>query len=188
MANSAQAQLASDTDYQDQTRHLVERWLSQRQSMLSLYCSIINLDPYSNSSLLPDERDSVGEQGHEASDNLEPTMEKELLLGQAHVATNIKIQVFCQVLVDYVSSGHFEVYEKLLASGHFVGEDQALAAKVLPLIEDTTSDVLAFNDKYSTSNSGSVPVVELKSDLSTIGERLEDRFELEDQLIKVLDK
>lgn len=90
----------------------------------------------------------------------------------------------CQVMVDYVSAGHFEIYDQLLQEGREFDDAAALSeAKALfKDVDDTTECVLDFNDKYQeTDDTGSLP-----ADLSTLGEKLAHRFEAEDRAIAVL--
>jgi len=91
---------------------------------------------------------------------------------------------FCQLLVDYASAGHFEVYYQLLREAEDYQDGGAETAKVLlPQIVASTEAATEFNDKYAT---GEGEPSNLARNLSKLGEILETRFELEDQLIEVL--
>jgi regulator of sigma D len=95
-----------------------------------------------------------------------------------------KLRSFCQILVDYVSAGHFEVYDQLIKEGREFDDADALqeASKLYDTIDTTTEKLLDFNDKYlETDDLGS-----LSADLSKLGEALEVRFSTEDRLISVL--
>lgn len=87
---------------------------------------------------------------------------------------------FCELLVDYVSAGHFEVFGKL-AEAH----DLEIALnldwnkEILIKILRTTMHALDFNDRYARP----VDLENLKSSLSVLGEQLSIRMELEDKLI-----
>jgi regulator of sigma D len=98
--------------------------------------------------------------------------------------SNLRLQNFCQLLVDYVSSGHFEVYYQLIREAEEFKDGSAeLAKSLIPQITDSTELALAFNDKYiGIDKSPSC----LPRSLSTLGENLEARFELEDRLIDAL--
>ena len=90
-------------------------------------------------------------------------------------------QELCQLLVDYVSAGHFEVFHELVNEAEsFADGSGTLAEKVLPAIGDTTEVILAYEEKYG---SGDTFPDTLERDLSVLGELLESRFVLEDQLI-----
>lgn len=91
-----------------------------------------------------------------------------------------ELKDFCLSLLDYTSAGHFEMYDKLISPNN--GNACELASKVYPQINATTDIVLNFNDSYGDSNDETV-VDSLDKDLSTLGEALSQRFELEDRLI-----
>jgi len=95
-----------------------------------------------------------------------------------------KLRVFCQLLVDYVSAGHFEVYDQLIKEGREFDDAEALqeAGKLYDTIDTTTERLLDFNDKYLETDD----VSSLSADLSKLGEALEVRFSTEDRLISVL--
>ncbi|MAP31203.1 MAG: Rsd/AlgQ family anti-sigma factor [Marinobacter sp.] len=93
----------------------------------------------------------------------------------------------CEVLVDYVSAGHFEVYEQLIQEAReFNDGGLELAAKLYPRIEQTTEVALNFNDRLDGRELSEVDVRELFNELSRLGEVLESRFEMEDFLIENL--
>ena len=95
-----------------------------------------------------------------------------------------KLRSFCQILVDYVSAGHFEVYDQLIKEGREFDDAEALqeASKLYDTIDTTTERLLDFNDKYLETDDLS----SLSGDLSALGEALEVRFSTEDRLISVL--
>jgi len=99
-----------------------------------------------------------------------------------------KYQDFCQKLVDYASTGHFEVYEQLIkeakAYQDLSGVD--LAEQILPRIQKTTQFALSFNDKFDDVHKVDGGLDALIQEAHDIGEILEERFELEDILIKAL--
>jgi len=89
-----------------------------------------------------------------------------------------------QLLVDYVSAGHFEIYSQLVREAEaFADGTGETAARIIPSIGDTTEVILGFDEKYSNPECRGA---ELEDDLSLLGEMLESRFELEDRLIAVL--
>ncbi len=101
-----------------------------------------------------------------------------------------KLQAFCQLLVDYVSVGHFEVYEQLLqeAKDFNDGEGTELAQRTIPKIQASTEVALNFNDRFDNIHKVDDGAAELIAELDTLGKTLEDRFELEDLLIESLHK
>ncbi|SIS86988.1 Rsd/AlgQ family anti-sigma factor [Neptunomonas antarctica] len=99
-----------------------------------------------------------------------------------------KIESFCTTMMDYLSSGHFEVYEQLLHEGsEFNDGSLEEAQKIFPRIQPTTDAALDFNDNFASLKNPTVQQIrEFSFQLSTLGENLEERFALEDQLIEIL--
>jgi regulator of sigma D len=90
----------------------------------------------------------------------------------------------CQILVDYVSAGHFEIYDQLIKEGREFEDKEALqeAGALYTSIDKTTEKLLDFNDKYLETDDLS----SIDTDLSRLGETLETRFAAEDRMIAVL--
>jgi regulator of sigma D len=103
---------------------------------------------------------------------------------ESNVEHQNQTKKLCQVLVDYVSAGHFEVYDQLIKEGKDFGDKQGLkeAAELYQIIDNTTEALLDFNDKYQETDD----LGELIADLSQMGQSLEPRFSAEDQMIEVL--
>lgn len=95
------------------------------------------------------------------------------------------LQEFCEVLVDYIAFGHFEVYDRIASGKERRGAVVSLAESIYPNILDTTDVSVAFNDKYDESDH-KLHLENLSRDLSQMGEVLATRIELEDQLIEVM--
>jgi regulator of sigma D len=95
-----------------------------------------------------------------------------------------KVRHFCQTLMDYISAGHFEVYDQLMREGQDFGDKDGLkaASKSYKIIDTKTEQLLDFNDKYQETDDMSSLVV----DLSTAGQQLASRFEAEDEMISIL--
>ncbi|MBT8148551.1 MAG: sigma D regulator [Pseudomonadales bacterium] len=96
------------------------------------------------------------------------------------------LQRFCELMVDYISAGHFEVYDHLIQEAEDFGDCSALelAKNVYPLISQTTERVLGFNDSLDAMINHEPDSPSLAHELSGIGETLVSRFELEDQMIE----
>jgi regulator of sigma D len=99
--------------------------------------------------------------------------------------TQSLLQSFCESLIDYTASAHFQLYRHIDEDRERREPVRAIADEIYPSIADITQKILDFNDKYDCSDhcgdfSG------LAEDLSELGEKLADRIELEDRLIKVL--
>lgn len=95
-----------------------------------------------------------------------------------------ELQNFCQHLVDYISEGHFKIYDMVMdrwkSTGFIVTDD---IHKTYAQIVLTTDPLLNFNDKYSEVDEDD-ELLDFDSDMSLVGEILETRFEVEDELIQ----
>ncbi|WP_097462068.1 sigma D regulator [Mangrovitalea sediminis] len=95
--------------------------------------------------------------------------------------------VFCELLVDYVSAGHFEIYEQLIQEAcEYDDGGLELVSRIFPRIEATTEAALEFNDRFDGCDGTGVGLQDLYQHVSQLGETLEERFELEDVLIEAL--
>ncbi|MDP5210137.1 MULTISPECIES: sigma D regulator [unclassified Microbulbifer] len=103
---------------------------------------------------------------------------------ESDLDTEGKVRQLCQLLVDYVSAGHFEVYEQLMREGQAFDDKQGLqkAHELYRDIDTTTDIAVDFNDKYLETDDLS----SLAPDLSRLGEALETRFSSEDRMIALL--
>lgn len=98
--------------------------------------------------------------------------------------TEHNLRHLCQIIVDYVSAGHFEVYEQLIKEGKEFDDQEGLGKAKIQYqeIDKTTERILDFNDKYQETDDLST----LVPDLSELGEQLAARFEAEDIMIALL--
>ena len=97
---------------------------------------------------------------------------------------SIRVQALCDVLIDYVSAGHFEVYQHLMREAERFQDDyQKTIDRVLPLIQHSTEIALDFNDRYSDATDCENNMGQLAKDLNNLGIKMVERFDLEDQLI-----
>ena len=61
-----------------------------------------------------------------------------------HEVLEQRQKALCELLVDYVSAGHFEVFHELINEAESFGDDScALAEKLMPAIGDTTEEAMA---------------------------------------------
>lgn len=96
------------------------------------------------------------------------------------------IELFCESLMDYISAGHFEVYETLLHdSTAELAANRALLEDIYHSIETTTDLALSFNDKYKGELVHSSEDASLPQDLLNLDGALTIRFALEDQLLEL---
>lgn len=104
-----------------------------------------------------------------------------------HVPTGTKVQSFCQILMDYVSAGHFEIYDALIREAERCGQHQELAkAQALHTrLQASTDSALRFNDLFDDEESCEDKVA-LAAGLSELGVALEDRFQIEDEMLALL--
>ena len=92
---------------------------------------------------------------------------------------------FCQVLMDYMAFGHFEIYDRISRGEERRIEVMGLAEDVYPRVVQTTDVAVAFNDKYDASEHP-LSLEQLPQDLSHLGEELAARIELEDRLLAAM--
>jgi regulator of sigma D len=95
---------------------------------------------------------------------------------------NQKITSFCATLMDYVSAGHFEVYDQIAQENQGIQNKQQLFGELYPEITITTDIALSFNDNFADTNTAHDLEV-FDQQLSDLGQTLERRFAMEDQLI-----
>ena len=95
-----------------------------------------------------------------------------------------KIKQFCQILMDYASAGHFEVYDQLVQEAEkYEDGSEVLLQQLYPRIAITTEAILKFNDIFDTDEHCEQAIDSLRDELSALGEHLTNRFAYEDQLI-----
>lgn len=102
-------------------------------------------------------------------------------------APDNELAAFCDALVDYLSAGHFEIYEQLMREAEDFKDQRGidLAHQVYPRIETITREAVTFNDTYGQPDCG-VEEDTMQTRLQQLGGLLHERFELEDCLIEVL--
>lgn len=89
---------------------------------------------------------------------------------------------FCQSLVDYLSDGHFNIYERIIRE--MEGTTPYLtASKLYPLLEANTQQIMDYYDSTLENAIDHDNYLEFQQALSDLGEALEERFTLEDKLI-----
>lgn len=95
------------------------------------------------------------------------------------------IQEFCEALVDYSASAHFQLYRFIDEGTERRANVKELAEQVYPEIAESTQKILDFNEKYDCEDHCN-NLGQLDHDLSTLGEILADRILHEDQIIAAL--
>ena len=97
------------------------------------------------------------------------------------------IQEFCEALVDYSASAHFQLYRYLEDKNERRTAVLEVAEKVYPRIAESTRVFLDFNEKYDCEEHCD-NLSHLDADLSRLGELLADRILLEDEVISAMGK
>lgn len=95
---------------------------------------------------------------------------------------SVVLQEFCETLMDYTASAHFQLYRFLEDGTERRTNVRELAGKIYPNISNTTAHFLDFNDKYDAEKK-EAHLSTLDNDLSNLGEILADRILYEDQVI-----
>jgi len=97
------------------------------------------------------------------------------------------LQEFCQDLVDYLATGHFEIYRRIEEGDERRDEMLQLAREIYDKITVTTQIAVEFNDLYDTSSKYDPSVMQqLPMQLSRLGQELATRIDLEDRFINTL--
>ncbi|MGW8229123.1 MAG: Rsd/AlgQ family anti-sigma factor [Gammaproteobacteria bacterium] len=95
------------------------------------------------------------------------------------------LQEFCESLVDYTASAHFQLYRFIEDGRERRAAVRNLASEIYPRISNMTQFILDFNEKYEDE----VRLNDLENldrDLSRLGEVLADRITEEDKIINIL--
>jgi len=145
------------TERRNRSRDIVAKMVAERTEMFAIFCRLAGVDPYA--------ADAHGLKSNKSVQKL--------------------LQEFCQILVDYIATGHFALYERIANGTERRNEVLALAEKYYPRIAETADAALVFNDKYDCGDHCEA-LNDLHQDLDRLGKEMAERIELEDKLIKVL--
>ena len=110
---------------------------------------------------------------------------KEPMPNQATKLDAQLLRAFCQVLVDYIALGHFEIYQRIIEGDERRQVVVDVAKEVYPAVAESTDLLVDFNDKYDDYEVDSDEQA-LLQDLSKLGEVLAIRAELEDKILVAL--
>lgn len=96
-----------------------------------------------------------------------------------------RIDTFSELLMDYISAGHFEIYPELAKEAKAFEDESALAIadKLLERLEMSTAMVLEFDEDYASVERCQAHIARLPAWLDRLAKGLTERFALEDQLI-----
>ena len=97
------------------------------------------------------------------------------------------LQEFCQDMVDYIATGHFEIYRRIEDGIERRNEILELSDEIFGKIINTTKVAINFNDLYDLSGEFNPEILKnFPRQLSELGENLATRIELEDKFINTL--
>lgn len=100
-----------------------------------------------------------------------------------------KLTRFCEILVDYISAGHFEIFTELEEEARTCdSRGLHLVQALYPYLEQSTESAINFNDLCAQLTESATNSNLIRPQLSELGEALTNRFELEDQLIEYVHK
>ena len=98
------------------------------------------------------------------------------------------LEEFCELLIDYTANAHFRLYRFIDDNKEKRKAVFEVADKTYPRIREITQTILDFNDKYDPQGNRDHgnSLNGLEKDLSTLGEQMAERIELEDQIIEAM--
>lgn len=94
------------------------------------------------------------------------------------------LDTFCQKLLDYLSNGHFTLYERFIKELEGT-ELLAEAALIYPSLQENTAQIMQLYDTHFEAAVDHENCLNFQHALSVVGEALEARFTLEDQFIQL---
>ena len=101
--------------------------------------------------------------------------------------TEKELSDFCAALIDYVSAGHFRIYNRVIErwTEKGIGATKETDALYFNIVE-TTRPLVAFNDKYVDAKLTEDNSADFDKDVSDVAELIELRFQFEDALIQLI--
>ncbi|QWA10976.1 sigma D regulator [Sodalis ligni] len=91
---------------------------------------------------------------------------------------------FCHHLVDYLSAGHFHVYDRIVPEADESGPNRLLITQIYQALQENTQQIMSFYDSQFETAVDHDNCMEFQEALSGVGEALGTRFSLEDKLIQ----
>jgi len=94
--------------------------------------------------------------------------------------TTTRVEEFRELLVDYLSAGHFEIFEQLMHEAKAFEDQEALKLldTTLPWLHESTQQLMQDEEHLAP-----LSLADLEKTLGHTGELLAERFEQEDLLI-----
>ena len=110
---------------------------------------------------------------------------KEACDAELEAVSKQPIDTFSELLMDYISAGHFEIYPQLAEEAQAFDDEAALhiAEKLLERLDMSTEMVLAFDSDFGSTLSCEQNIARLPAWIDRLARGLTERFALEDQLI-----
>lgn len=110
---------------------------------------------------------------------------KEACDAELEAVSKTRIDTFSELLMDYISAGHFEVYPQLAEEAKAFGDEPALvtASQLLERLELSTELALEFETDFATPIRCQNNLTRLPAWIDRLAKALNERFMLEDQLI-----
>jgi len=97
-----------------------------------------------------------------------------------------ELKNFCQALIDYTASAHFQLYQHLDENKERRQPVMNVANEVYASVSKTTDLILTFNDRYGDGADVAAHMNHVEHDLSSLGEALADRILYEDMVIDAM--
>lgn len=160
-ASGKQGAVSPQVDRRKNIDRTVRKLVDERQRMLIRFCQLAGITS----------TDEVEEVNDDSVD-FQPTV--------------AELENFCEVLMDYLGTGHFELYQRII-DGHERRQSVLRAAQQFyPAIAETTQFLVEFNDKYDPFEGSAAECHSLRSDLNKIGKAISLRSDFEDKMLSAL--
>ncbi|WP_413736613.1 sigma D regulator [Sodalis sp. RH21] len=92
---------------------------------------------------------------------------------------------FCHKLVDYLSAGHFHIYDRIVQNSNDNSDTKSvISTQLYPALQENTTQIMSFYDSQLETAIDHDNYMEFQQALSGVGEALATRFALEDKLIQ----
>lgn len=96
------------------------------------------------------------------------------------------LEAFCETLMDYLGSGHFELYQRIIDGDERRHGVLRAAQQFYPTIAETTQFLVEFNDKYDHFEGSPEECQTLRADLNKVGKAISLRSDFEDKILNAL--
>ncbi|TKI03136.1 sigma D regulator [Martelella alba] len=111
---------------------------------------------------------------------LKPNKEKHTPLNE------VALDDFCHHLVDYLSAGHFHMYDRIVQNTEDRSPNTLSIIQLYQALQENTQQIMAFYDSNFETSVDDDNCIAFQDALSGVGEALATRFSLEDRLIQAV--